>query len=91
MLGELAGEATLGGLRRFHNDFGEFPWADGNADGIAEPGLVSGALPYKDMTFDATTGSWLLANAWFPLAAYTRADAHSALITLGGKTLKVLP
>ncbi|MBL8450868.1 MAG: hypothetical protein JNM32_13245 [Dechloromonas sp.] len=91
VLAELGGEATVGGLRRFHNDFGEFPWADSDADGIAEAGVISGTMPYKDMTFDATTFNWLLANGWFPLAAYTRADAHSALITLGGRTLKVLP
>ncbi len=91
VFGELIGEAAVGGLRRYYNDHGEFPWADTSADGAAEPGQPTGSLPYKEMIFDAATLGWLTANGWFPLTGYTRIGETDALLTLGGKTAKVTP
>lgn len=95
VLSEVRGLDDLtGGLKRYHNDNGSFPWADANGDGIADTGLIAGRIPYLPsgtLVFDTTTKTWLENNNWFPLISYSRLSASIAQISLGSYTLKVYP
>lgn len=79
------------GLRRYRNDSGHFPFADGNSDGLADPGQLTGPLAYNELYFDTTQLTWLTPNGWLPLISYTRQSANSALISLGAAQMKVVP
>lgn len=83
------------GLRRYHADFGSFPWADSGNDGIADVGTSSGNLPYNDMELNALPPlppyTWLNPNGWLPLITYQRLSASSARITIGTSKMDVIP
>jgi len=95
VLSEVRGLDDLtGGLKRYHNENGSFPWADANGDGIADAGQVVGRIPYLPsgtLVFDTTTKTWLENNNWFPLIGYSRLSASVVQISLGSYTLKVYP
>jgi hypothetical protein len=83
------------GLRRYHADFGSFPWADSGNDGIADVGTSTGNLPYNDMELKALPPlppyTWLFPNGWLPLVTYQRLSASSARITIGTSKMDVIP
>lgn len=79
------------GLRRYRNDNGSFPFADNNADGLADPGQLTGPLAYNELYFDTATLTWLNNSGWLSLVSYTRQSTNSALISLGGAQMKVVP
>ncbi len=96
VLAEVRGLDNLtGGLRRYYNEKGnQFPWADGNGDGVADPGQATGTLPYLPsgtLFFDSTTKDWLTTNSWFPLISYSRIAPNRAQISLGSLILNVSP
>lgn len=92
-LGELRGlddqdpDLPIRGLRSYYKANGQFPWADGNNDGLADLNVSTGRLPYNNLVLD----SWLGNNGWPALANYTRLSANSAQISIGSSTLKVVP
>lgn len=99
VLAEIRGPDAPGGpsygLRRYYNDFGNFPWADSNNDGIADVGTSSGNLPYNDLELKALPPlppyTWLFPNGWLPLVNYQRLSASSARITIGTSNMDVIP
>lgn len=73
------------GLRRHYRDFGVFPWADGNADGRADPGVSGGQVPQLDLQLP----DWLQRNQWLTLVGYQRGSSDTARLTLDAVSVTV--
>ena len=79
------------GLRRYHSDFVDFPWADSGTDGHANTGTASGRVPYKDLQLEATAEGWLRDNNWLDLVTYERLSSTSARLKLGSTQFDIRP
>lgn len=97
VLGEIRGpddnspNLPVYGLRHFFQAKGTFPWADSDADGIGNPGTLSGRLPFNDLSFRPDTTSWLVLNNWFDLVNYQQTSANSVTVSIGDRTMIVIP
>ena len=97
VLGEIRGpdDNALGaptyGLRRYYANNAMFPWADSDNDGLANPGISSGGIPYKDLTMSTATLDWLTKNGWIALLGYQRTSTSSVAISLGSSQMTVIP
>lgn len=92
VLAEIRGPAAASsGLRRYFAAYGAFPWADGDADGIADPPTATGKLPYNELLWSADAQPWLSANGWLPLIAYARTATAGATIAIGGSSMTIPP
>ncbi|UCV08769.1 hypothetical protein [Dechloromonas denitrificans] len=85
---------TLGqasGLRRYYNDYGQFPWADITGDGVADANQSIGGLPFADLIADNafSSSSWI--NNWFSSVNYRRISPVSAQISIGNTIMSVYP
>lgn len=93
ILGEFRGSEARGparpatGLHRYHDDFGQFPWADSDGDGRADDNATSGLPPTDDLLLP----DWLRRNRWQDVVRYHRDNASAARLSLGSGELAVAP
>jgi hypothetical protein len=76
------------GLLGYHAMHNDFPWADGDADGIGDVHTKAGRLPHNDLSLSPTSLAWLkaTANDWWPLISYSRDNNCLARISVLGTT-----
>lgn len=90
--GELAGNSNpIVGIQDYYQHHGYYPWA-GNSSGTQVPNLLSGSIPYQDISYDSATRNSLLRNGWFiqPNTVYTvSSDQLSAVIATGNPAAKI--
>lgn len=97
VLGEIRGpddhttEVPKYGLRHYYAVNGAFPWADSDSDGVGDIDAATGALPYIELTLEATAYAWLNANQWLPLVTYQRLNTGSVRISIGTSHMDVAP
>jgi len=96
ILREIRGDSAQG-LVQFYTTNSIYPYADTDADGVANVGVLSGTPSYDgvdpgSLFFSTATKAMLLNNGWFPLITYAvLATQQEATLTLNGKTLVVTP
>lgn len=101
ILRELRGDTTQG-LVSFYNANSNYPFADTNADGIADAGELGiapvGTPSYgginntdpNDLFLNPTIKNMLISNNWMPLIHYQiLANRQTVTMTLSGQTLNV--
>lgn len=99
VLGEVRGDETQG-MRGYYDKYSKFPYADITNDGAAddfELGLAPVGRPSfngypTSLLFTTSTKNMLQNNGWFSLITYTvSSDQQSAVLSLNGKTLSIVP
>ncbi len=97
ILRELRGDNAQGLVKFYLDPMNSiYPYADADADGIADSPVLLGTPSYEAGTnslfFNTGTKATLLSNGWFPLTTYmVSATQQQVTLTLNGKTLVVTP
>lgn len=95
LLREVRGDSTQG-LVKYHTDYGSYPFADINNDGLVDLLQFNGTPTYQglplNLSFSSTIKNTLVNNNWFPLINYQLAlNTQSVTLTLNGQTMIVSP
>ena len=90
----IKGDSTQGLVKFYPANGNNYPFADLNADGIADNTILLGTPSYQaganSLFFNAIAKAALLNNGWFSLTSYAvTASKQSVTLTLNGKTLVI--
>lgn len=100
IVAELAGRLQPAVIARPLLDYraasgGLFPWADAGADGWQDAAVMSGRVPYLDLTFPVAAGvslqDVLRDNGWFGIAAYMVTNSQLGATVRVGSATRNLP